>query len=109
MWASAAPISIALYGMSFGIARAAQVAAEQHDRLLRGVRVATLPACSGIRIGAIHDRDDAIGPVESLEVLVEDRLAGPLRGGVLLRDEDLVAERAEPAGELDVELACPAS
>ena len=88
-----------------GVARAAEVAPEQHDRLLRGVRVAAFPARPRIGVRAVHDRDDAIGPVEALEVLQEDRLPGPFRGRVLLRHEDLVPGGAQARGELHVELA----
>ena len=76
--------------MSSRVAGTAEVAPEQHHRLLPGVRVAALPARPRIRVGAVHDRDDAIGPVEALEVLLEDRLSGPFRRRVLLGHEDLV-------------------
>ncbi len=82
-----------------GVARAAEVAPEQHDRFPPGVRVAALPGCPGIWVGSIHDRDNAIGPVEPLEIVQKDGPPGALQSGMRLGQVDVVSAGRQSRGE----------
>ncbi len=42
----------------------AEIGPNEHDRLLRAERVADLLAGARVRGGAVHDRDQAVGPVD---------------------------------------------
>src|SRR5215471_13001012 len=49
-----------------------EIGPDEHDRLLRTEGVADLPAGARVRVGAVHDRNQAVGPVDPGLVGCED-------------------------------------
>src|SRR6185503_15389168 len=78
-----------------------EVGANQHDRLLRAVRITDLPARAGVGVGAVHDSDQAVGPVDPADVGGEDARR-VLARFLLLGEEDLVAGGAQRGHHLGI-------
>ena len=101
MWAVAAPISIALYGMS-PASPVPRKSLRNRRPASRGRTRSRIPSTCRSQVRAVHDRDDALGPVEPLEVLEEDRAPRPFARRVLLRHEHVVPAGTEPRRETHV-------
>src|SRR6202047_2990901 len=83
---------------------AADIRAVEHGRLALPHRT-DLPTSAAFGISPVHASNDDLAPIDPAHIAVEDRLGRGLLLLALLRQPDLMPERAQAAGKRSIEIA----